>query len=137
MAAIDFVNVLKRRNSNGVAESELEQADKFNGQFTDVFNRNEHNQVPLPNRPVSFMNYIIVSAEGVAKLLKRLNPSKAVGPDELYPRVIKELASESGPVFAHLCWHGWNPKGMVPGKYILTLWKKETGLWFAITVRSL
>ena len=26
---------LKRRNSNGVAESELAQSDKFNGQFTD------------------------------------------------------------------------------------------------------
>ena len=41
---------LKRRNGNGVAESELEQADEFNGQFTDVFNKNEHKQVPLPNR---------------------------------------------------------------------------------------
>ena len=30
---------LKRRNGNGVAESELEQADEFNGQFTDVFNK--------------------------------------------------------------------------------------------------
>ena len=36
---------LKRRNGDGVAESELEQADKFNGQFTDVFNKNEHSQV--------------------------------------------------------------------------------------------
>ena len=41
---------LKRRNGNGVAESELEQADEFNGQFTDVFNKNEHSQVLLPNR---------------------------------------------------------------------------------------
>ena len=31
-----------------------------------------------------------------------LNPSKALGPDELHPRVLKELASELGPVFAHL-----------------------------------
>ena len=33
---------IKRRNDNGVAESELEQADEFNGQFTDVFNKTEH-----------------------------------------------------------------------------------------------
>ena len=87
---------LKRRNGYGVAESELEQVDEFNGQFTDVFNKNEHSQVLLPNRSAPFMND--VSAVGVTKLLKGLNPSKALGPDELHPRVLKELV----PVFAHL-----------------------------------
>ena len=70
------------RHGNGVAESELEQAHEFNGQFTDVFHKNEHSQVPLPNRSTPFMNDI-VSAAGVTKLLKGLNPSKALGPDEL------------------------------------------------------
>ena len=44
----------------------------------------------------------MVSTEGVIKLLKGLNPSKALGPDYLHPRVLKELANELGPVFAHL-----------------------------------
>ena len=66
---------LKRRNCNGVAESELEQADEFNGQFTDVFNKKEHSQVLLPNRSAPFMNDIVVSATGVTKLLEGLNPS--------------------------------------------------------------
>ena len=38
----------KRRNGNGVLESELKQADEYNGQFTDVFNKTEHSHVPLP-----------------------------------------------------------------------------------------
>ena len=93
---------LKRRNGNGVVESELEQADEFNGQFTDVFNKNKHSQVPLPNRSAPFMNDTVVLAAGVTKLLKGLNPSRALGPDKLHPRVLKELASELGPVFVHL-----------------------------------
>ena len=93
---------LKRKNGKGVAQSDLEKAEEFNGQFTDVFSKNEHTQVPLLDRCAPFMNDIAVSKDGVIKLLKGLNPSKALGPDELHPRVLKELATELGPVFAHL-----------------------------------
>ena len=93
---------LKRKNGKGVAQSALEKAEEFNGQFTDVFNKNEHTQVPLLDRSAPFMNDIAVSKDGVIKLLKGLNPSKTLGPDELHPRVLKELATELGPVFAHL-----------------------------------
>ena len=99
---IQGIPPLKRKNGKGVAQSDLEKAEELNGQFTDVFNKNEHIQVPLLNRSAPFMNDIAVSKDGVIKLLKGLNPSKALGPDELHPRVLKELATELGPVFAHL-----------------------------------
>ena len=92
---------LKRKNGNGVAQMDLEKAEEFNGQFTDVFNKNEHTQVLLLDRSAPFMNDL-VSKDGVIKLLKGLNPSKALGSDELHPRVLKELATQLGPVFAHL-----------------------------------
>ena len=96
------IPLLKRKNGKGVAQSDLEKAEEFNGQFTDVFSKNEHTQVPLLDRSAPFMKDIAVSKDGVIKLLKGLNPSKALGPDELHPRVLKELATELGPVFAHL-----------------------------------
>ena len=37
-----------RRNSSGLVESELKKTEEFNGQFTDVFNKGEHKQVPPP-----------------------------------------------------------------------------------------
>ena len=83
---------LKRRSGNGVAQSDLEKAEEFNGsefngQFTDVFNKNEHTEVLLLDRSAPFMDDTVVSKDRVTKLLKDLNPSKALGPDELHPRV--------------------------------------------------
>ena len=61
---------------------------------------------------------IPVLQEGVKKLLKGLNPSKALGPDELHPRVIKELATEVGLVFAHLFQQSID-KGEIPKEWSL------------------
>ena len=63
---------LKRENGKGVAQSDIKNAEEFNGQFTDVFNKTEHTQVPLLGRSVHFMNDIVISKDGVIKLLKGL-----------------------------------------------------------------
>ena len=41
-----------------------------------------------------FMDDIVVSKDGVTLLLKGMNPSKALGPNELHPKVLKERATE-------------------------------------------
>ena len=92
----------KKCSESSVAQSDLEKAEEFNGQFKGVFNKEEHSQIPLLDRSASFMDNICVSKEGVTKLLKELNPSKNFGPDELHPRVLKELARELGLVFSHV-----------------------------------
>ena len=87
-----------------------------------MFNKSEHTQVPLPNLSAPFTEEIHVSAEGVTKLLKGLNSSKALGPDELHPRDLKELACKRGRLFAHLFQQsidtGEIPKGMVTRKHM-------------------
>ena len=68
---------LKIKNGKAVVQSDLEKAEEFNGQFTYVFSKHEHTQVPLLDNSAPFMNDIAVSKDGVIKLLKGLNPSKA------------------------------------------------------------
>ena len=76
---------LKKRNN--VAHSDSEKAAEFNGQFTDVFTKSEYSQVPLLYRSAPFMEDIVITKERVTKLLKGLNPTKALGPDELHHRI--------------------------------------------------
>ena len=59
------------------------------------------------------MEDIVVTKEGVTKLLKGQNPLKPLGPGELHPRVLKELATELGPVVAHLFQQSID-KGKIP-----------------------
>ena len=92
----------KKKNGSGIAQSGFEKAEEFNTQFTYVFTKTVLSQVPLLDGSALFMDEIVVTKEGVTKPLKGLNPSKALGPDELHPRVLKELAKEIRPIFAHL-----------------------------------
>ena len=74
----------------------------FIDQFTDLFSKTSKSRVPLLRKSAPLMNDIHVSNEGVIKLMKGLTPSKAMGPYELRLTVLKELAVELSPVFAHL-----------------------------------
>ena len=54
---------LKSRRGTGIAASEIEQAEEFNGQFTDVFNKSDHNDVPFLSGSAPFMDDIVVLNE--------------------------------------------------------------------------
>ena len=114
---------LKKKNRSGIAQSDFDKAEEF------IYTTNL-NQVLLLDRLSQFMDEIVVTKEGVTKLLKGLNPSKAFGPDELHPRVLNELAKELGSVFAHLFQQSIN-MGEIPLEWslanICTLFKKGGG----------
>ena len=58
-----YIPPLKRRGGTGIIASETEQAEEFNGQFTDVFNKSDHSEVPFLSRSAPFMDDIVVSNE--------------------------------------------------------------------------
>jgi hypothetical protein len=52
----------------------------------------------IPKEVFKEMPEIIITENGVEKLLQNLNPNKACGPDELAPRLLKELAHDLTPI---------------------------------------
>ena len=110
----------------------------FTHQFINVFSKTSESEVPLLGKSAPPMSDIHVSNEGVIKMMKGLNPSKALGPDEFHPRVLKELAVELGPVFAHLFKRSLD-KGEIPKEWSLAsiclLYKK--GPWHVFLARCL
>jgi hypothetical protein len=57
-----------------------------------------------------------ITCNGITKLLKQLNPYKAPGPDNISPRILKELATDISPLlqlifqkslFRNLCCSGY------------------------------
>ena len=69
-------------------------------QFSSVFTKASEDDVrpDLPPSPYADMPDIIVSTEGVAKLLRELNTSKAVGPDEIANKALKLAADVIAPI---------------------------------------
>jgi len=83
-----------------------EQAEVLNNQFQSVFGDGQeytpeefHTKCQMSdNTPTDKLSDIIISEEGVRKLLLNLNPFKASGPDGISARVLKELADEVAPL---------------------------------------
>ena len=56
--------------------------------------------VKQPSHPP--MPPICITVEGVEKLLSNLNPHKSTGPDNLCPRILKELSKEIAPILTRI-----------------------------------
>ena len=71
-----------------------EKADILQKQFCGVFTREPEGEIPtLPRRTESSINIVNIIEEAVLKKLSNLHVGKSQGPDQLHPRLLKELAS--------------------------------------------
>ncbi|CAG2202051.1 unnamed protein product [Mytilus edulis] len=81
-----------KTHDNKTADTDQQKAEALNTQFTSVYTETKYESVPYQTPPVDKMINIIVTTKGVEKILKNINASKAMGPDGIHPRVLKELA---------------------------------------------
>ena len=82
-------------------ESDKDKAEALNDQFTGVFTKKTDDQIPLLERKIPKMKDIQITGGGVLKLLQGLNISKACGPYQISPKIVKELSNELIPIMTH------------------------------------
>ena len=74
----------------------------LNQQFTSVFTKEGPGELPELGEPYPSIPKFNIVTEGVEAQLRRLNPSKAQGPDELPPWFLSMIASELVPIYQNL-----------------------------------
>ena len=75
----------------------------YNHQYESVYTREDEGDIPcLDGQPYPSMPDITVTKEGVEKLLKKINPSKACGPDMIPARILRDMAEEISPILTTL-----------------------------------
>ena len=97
------ISALKSPNTGDLVNGATGKAEILNSQFKSVFTE-ETPLTDLHNTPDLHPDItdIHLTEPGVRKLLERLDPSKAGGPDMLQARVLKELAPSIAPALTEI-----------------------------------
>ena len=75
----------------------------LNRQYESVYTQEDISNVPSPSgQSYQPMDEITVTEQGVRKLLQKINPRKACGPDMIPARILKDLADEIAPLLASI-----------------------------------
>ena len=99
------VGVAPLRKDGRLSAIPREQANILNQQFLKAFSEGRtytadefSKKCNLPPVDHPIIDNVTISVQGVQKLLRGLQPGKAPGPDNISPRVLKELSDEIAPI---------------------------------------
>ena len=113
----ESIGIPPLRHENKLSISDSDKAESLNNYFQSVFTpaniTQPHSHHPSPYKNIGHLH---IHRPGVVKQLLQLNPSKASGPDEIPPRLLKLVAEELAPSLAFLCHESFN-SGIVPNNW--------------------
>jgi len=112
------------KTNNGTVTDNLDKAELLNTQFQSVFTNEDFTVFPVKGpSPHPSVSNIIITSDGVAKLLSGLDIFKAPGPDNIRPWVLRELYDVIAPILAiifntslqnHVVPQGWKLANITP-----------------------
>ena len=94
----DNIGVAPLKNNGQLVNDSKGKAEILIHQFKSVFTKNQDNTLPKTTKHIKKdIGEITIREEGVEKLLRQLNPSKASGPDGIPNRILKECSKQLAP----------------------------------------
>lgn len=100
---MDAGGVAPLKKDGKLYSSSTDKAEILSEQFSSVFTRDQMDAIAhLPGHDYPSIDKLTVTEEGVAKLLSKLSPFKASGPDDIPNRLLKELSTELAPAMTAL-----------------------------------
>lgn len=96
----DNIGVAPLKKGPSMYSDALSKASILLDQFCSVFTKDTDDSVPAPEltgQPAPTIADLTVNSNGVLKLLRNINPSKASGPDGIPNKVLKECAESIAP----------------------------------------
>ena len=111
-----------KTSDNTVAATDIEKAECLGTFFASVFVHEDTSNIPLLNTGDinSTLSEVPFTTEKIYKKLSTLKVDKSAGPDEMYPRVLKETAEVIAPVIKTIFDTSFNT-GKLP-----EVWKRGT-----------
>ena len=96
---------------------DLDNTKALANQFDSIFTREDGEMTSKPSMkgdPAPKMPPIIVTEEGVKKLLQNINVAKAIGPDNIPNQALKLAADEIARVLQHIFQHSLDTGELYP-----------------------
>ena len=80
-----------------------EKAEALSEQYDSIFTNEDLTDIPcLLTPPAPRIKELALDVNGIQKLLKKLNPQKANGPDQISTYILKECAEEIAPILTNI-----------------------------------
>ena len=124
----DHARISSLNTPDGLVTDDTQKAEALNTQFKSVFTIEQDG--PLPDKgpsPHPTMPEISIKTSGISKLLQNLNIHKAMGPDQINAKILRELQDILAPILEIIFNHSLNT-GIVPSDWkmadITPLFKK-------------
>ena len=99
----DEIGIRTLKKDGLIFDTSKDKADILNKQFHSMYTKEDSSNISSKGvSPTPSIGHLKVTTAGVLKLLQRLKPNKASGPDQIHIRLLKSASDEIAPVLCSI-----------------------------------